>query len=366
MKKKELKLMSWPVRLPSSFFTGFLMINHPPVEGGFEYGWGKPVEERDDKLLAEVCDYFESRIAKESLDTGSETWESIVPTHAEFIEKVKARDYDWLHEHLRNMFQHPITYGLAQGDFFYKRLQANQDDIQKNTAFAVYDKFICLLEALGLIPAFSPEQYLQDHEYLKYYTVGVDEYVDMIEQHLGVELEAPKYSGSHFGIQTEKHGLYSDRDIMALGVAIRITESYWNRKDIKIADIGSGLGYLPYYLKKLGFNNITHVDLPTVSTAAKYFLDTNMPDHGIKFMSPEEFDGNYDLVVNLDGLTTYGKANAEEYMKKISENAKHFLSINRECDAFRVFDICDMRRITRNPFWYRRGYIEEDYVPEKK
>ena len=364
---KELKLMSWPVRLPSNYFTGFLMISHPPVEGGCEFGWGKPVETRDDKMLEDICDYFESRIDKESIGMpGSVIWDSLVPTHAEFIEMLKERDYEKLHEYLRNMFTQPITHHIAQGDYFYNKLLKDEDDIQKNTGFAIYDKFITILEATALIPTFSPESYQIDNEFLKYYTVSPDKYIDTLEEHLGYELQAPKYSGQHFGIQTERHGLYSDRDIMALGVAIRISESYWNKKDIEIVDIGSGLGYLPYYLKKLGFTNITHIDIPTVSTAGKYFLDTNMPGHGIKFVSPKDFTGEYDLVINVDGITRYSKAAAELYMEKTSENAKHFLSINRESDKFRVSDICDMRRVSRNPFWYRKGYIEEDYVSDKK
>jgi hypothetical protein len=72
------------------------------------------------------------------------------------------------------------------------------------------------------------------------------------------------------------------------------------------------------------------------------------------------------LVVNLDGITQYSKKDAEEYAEKISKNAKHFMSINREIDEFRVCDILKMTRITRNPFWYRRGYIEEDYVSENR
>mgnify|MGYP003334870989 FL=1 len=83
---KQLKMMTWPVKLPSNYFTGFLMINHPPVEGGCEFGWGKSYDERDDTFLLELCDYFETRISKESIETGSVVWGSIVPTHAEFIE----------------------------------------------------------------------------------------------------------------------------------------------------------------------------------------------------------------------------------------------------------------------------------------
>ena len=56
----------------------------------------------------------------------------------------------------------------------------------------------------------------------------------------------------------------------------------------------------------------------------------------------------------------------KEYMDKIAAKSKHFLSINREIDEFRVSDICPMKRVSRSPFWYRRGYVEEDYVPESK
>lgn len=363
--QKLLKLMNWPIRLPSNYFTGFLMINHPPVEGGCEFGWGKPYDKRDDKFLLSLCDYFVERIEKESLETGSVVWGSIVPTHAEFIELLKNKDCEKLHEYLRFMFTKPLTFGLAQGEFFYNRLKKNEDDIQKNTGFAVYDKFLSLLEAVSVIPAFSPEHYQASNEWLKYYSVSMDQYLDELEAHVDCKIRAPEYQGEHFGLQTEKHGLFSDRDIMALGVAIRIMESYWKNKNITICDVGSGLGYLPFYLKQLGFNNITHIDIPTITVAAKYFMKTNMPDFNLQYITPNEFDGKYDLVVNFDGLSTYNRKDAEDYANKISENAGHFLSINREIDDFRVCDIMNMNRISRNPFWYRRGYIEEDYVPRR-
>lgn len=364
--KKLLKLMSWPIRLPSTYFTGFLMINHPPVEGGCEYGWGTIYTKRDDKFLSELCDYFAERTEKESLETGSVVWGSIVPTHAEFIEILRNKDLDKLDEYLRMMFTKPLTYGLAQGEFFYTRLQKNEDDLQRNTAFAVYDKFLSLLESVGILPAFSPEQYQGNSDWLKYYSVSMDQYLDELENHLGCKIQAPKYQGEHFGLKTERHGFFTDRDIMALGVAIRIEESYWNRKDISICDIGSGLGYLPFYLKQLGFKNITHIDIPTITVAAKYFMKINDPDFDLKYITPSEFDGNYDLVVNFDGLSTYNRKDAEEYADKISKKAKHFLSINREIDDFRVVDVMNMTRISRNPFWLRRGYVEEDYVVKSK
>ena len=354
--------MTWPVRLPSSYFTGFLMINHPPVEGACEYGWGTAYEEQDNEFLNELCDYFEERVKQETLDAGSEEWNAIVPTHAAFVELLKNRDIDKLSNYLRYMWSLPLCHGTAQGHYFYDRLRKDLDDMQKNTGFAIYDKFLTLMEANAIIPAFSPEEYQTKNDFLKFYTIDPDDYLEMLEKKFDCDLSAPKYQGNHFGIQTKKHGLYSDRDIMALGIAIRIKETYWNRNDISICDIGGGVGYLAYWLTKLGFKNITYIDLPTVTVSAKYFLSINSIDN-VKFINPGDFDGDYDLVINFDGITTYGKEIATEYMNKI-KNSKHFMSINREIDEYRVSDICDMRRISRNPFWLRKGYIEEDYIPE--
>lgn len=361
--QKELKMMSWPVRLPSNYFNGFLMISHPPVEGGFQTGWGM-IPPRDNKILESVCDYFEERMKKENLDAGSLTWGGIVPTHAEFVEYLELRNYDMLYNYLSVMFTKPLCHGTAQGEWLYNRLKENVDEIQSNTGFGIYDKFITLFEAVGIIAAFNPEQYQHDMSYLKHYAVSPDKYLDMLEDAMGVELAAPNYQGKHFGILTERHGLYSDRDIMALGIALRISETYWNKKDIRIANIGGGVGYLEFYLHKLGYKNLTMIDLPTVSTSAKFFLDTNLPGHDVKLITPDEFDGDYDLVINFDGITTFGRESADEYAEKINKKTKHFLSINREIDEFRVSELMDMRRISRNPFWYRRGYVEEDYVPE--
>ena len=354
--------MSWPVRLPSSYFTGFLMINHPPVEGACDYGWGE-APERDDDLINHLCDYYEKH--KDVHISGSFEWDGIVASHASFEELLKNREIDKLNDYLRFMFTKPICQGTAQGQHFYDQLKRDIDEIQKNTGFAIYDKFISLMEATALIPTFSPEQYQKKQDFLKFYTIDTDKYLGMLEAAYDVKLDAPKYQGGHFGIQTKEHGLYSDRDIMSLGIAIKVKQTYWNRSDITICDLGGGVGHLTYWLRKLGFKNITYIDLPTVTVSAMYFLETNGIDD-VKFITPDEFDGKFDLVINSDGLTLYSREAAEAYVSKIEENTKHFYSINREFDEFRVSDICNMRRISRNPFWLRRGYIEEDYVPEAK
>ena len=153
--------------------------------------------------------------------------------------------------------------------------------------------------------------------------------------------------------------------VVVAGVARAVHAQSGGRFTADAAGEGGGVGHLTYWLNKLGFTDITYVDLPTVTISAMYFLETN----GItdtKFVSTEDFDGKFDLVINVDGLTQYSKMAAENYMSKIEAGTKHFMSVNREFDEFRVSDICGMRRISRNQFWLRRGYVEEDYVPENK
>lgn len=360
--EKNIKLMSWPLRLPSNFFTGLLMVSHPPVKDMCEFSFCSSYEGYDEEFIKHICDYFDEALEKEGIESGSLEWNAIVATHQKFIDLLKSRDYVEINNYLKDMWSKPLAHGMAQGDFFYERLKENKNEIRENTEFGIYDKFISIFEATGIIPLFDPENYQQNMDFLKFYTITPDQYLNLLEDHLECEIKGASYQGGHFGIQTKDHGFFSDRDIMSLGVAIRISETYWNRKDISICDLGGGMGYLPYYLKQLGFDNVTYVDIPTVSVAAKYFLETNMPGHNVKFLTPSEFNGKYDLVVNVDSMIYYNKDVAQAYCIKIKDNCKHFLSINREYESFKISDVCDMKRITRNLFWYRKGYIEEDYV----
>lgn len=69
-----------------------------------------------------------------------------------------------------------------------------------------------------------------------------------------------------------------------------------------------------------------------------------------------------DLVINVDGLTQIDKDKAEFYTNRMLEDkTKHFYSVNREIDSFTISEICSLARVSRTPFWHRRGYVEEDY-----
>ena len=348
--RPDLQMMKWNVSLPFSYFKGLLMVNHPPVEGTYTLGWGQVNHLADQQLLQKIIDYVLKDVDKEPYFTDL------------LVDDMKDGNTNRIHEHMKHMFKSPILNGITQGESYHDMFVKNVDDIRKNAGFAIYDKLFTLMESVGLIPAFSPEDYVQNNNYHRFYIIPVDMYIEKLSKHLDADISAPKYSGDLFGIQTEKYGLYSDRDFMCLGVAIRIAEKYWNKKDISIIDIGGGVGHLSYYLYKLGFKNITTVDVPMVNAFAMHFLGSNLPNHGIKFLSPHAFTGDYDLVINVDGLTQIDKEKAEFYTNRMLEDkTKHFYSVNREIDSFTVGGICSLARVSRTPFWHRRGYVEEDY-----
>jgi 2-polyprenyl-3-methyl-5-hydroxy-6-metoxy-1,4-benzoquinol methylase len=357
--RPDFKLMNWNVSLPFNYFKGLLLVNRPPVEGTFKVDWGEVCDVVDDDLLEEISDYLIRDIDKESYYD--------ISGHREIINPLKDRNYEQVHNYMKVMFSRAITNDIAQGDQYYRIFTQNKDDIQKNVGFAIYDKIFSLMESVGLIPTFSPEEYNLNNNYHRFYLVPVDVFIEKLSTHLGADINAPKYSGHLFGLKTEKHGLYSDRDLMSLGAAIRIHEKYWNNKNLRIIDIGGGVGHLSYYLYKLGFTNITTLDVPSVNAAAMYFLGTNLPDHNIKFKSPHDFTGDYDLVINVDGITQMKEDLAKVYMNRMhSDGTKHFYSVNREVDSFTVGAICPLARVSRNPFWLRKGYVEEDYFGRLK
>lgn len=360
--KTQLKLMDWDVKLPFNMFSNMLMINHPPVLGAYELDvgkfWGNDKAPNYEDALKKVLKFWKEHVGP---DVTSEIWSSMAKSHQQFRDMLDAGDVESLDSYLVNMFEQPVTEGLAQGTRYKAMLK--DPEYVKNAGAMIYDKFIGLMEAVSIIPTFAPEDYTKEPRgMLKYYTIESDKYLELLEDHFGKELKAPMYQGGHFGIKTA-HGLYSDRDIMSLFIAIRIFERYGNQPNIPICDLGGGVGHLAFWLTKFGFTNITLVEVPTVAAAAVYWLETNLPGNKIKILSNHEFSRDiWKLVINQDGITGYGD-DAQKYADHIMKTCDHFYSVNKETDITRVTDLFHKwTRVTRNPFWLRRGYVEEDYI----
>jgi 2-polyprenyl-3-methyl-5-hydroxy-6-metoxy-1,4-benzoquinol methylase len=346
-------------------FSDMMMNNHLyQANYNYEEGWGYPVEERDDLFLYEICDYFFNRMEKEHVTNGSAdspTWAPLVQRHKKIIDALMDRDIEYLHEVLRNICKSPLTLGTCGGDIIEAHYARNTGE-RRMFVFGVFDKLVSVAQAAGVVHAFNPEDYSYEEVMMK----KPEFFLDLIAKKYQFDISAPAYAGGNLGIETE-YGVYSQRDMFGLHLALMVADRYPDR-GINICDIGGGLGHLTYYLHRLGYRNLTIVDLPTISVSQMYFLGTNLSRfNSVKFISPDEFTGNYDVVINADSFIEMSKESAARYLDLIDKNGKHLISMNQETgpiqfeNGFRVCDITTMKRTCRFMSWVRKGWVYEEY-----
>ena len=213
--------------------------------------------------------------------------------------------------------------------------------------------------------------------------MSTDQVLDSVQWVLPFPINFPPFSGNCTqGIQT-KYGVASNRHIFYLWVVKRIIELCPN-KNSSIIEIGAGFGLLGYYLDRIGYRDYTTIDLAMINACQTYFLSRNLPyrnlilsgdvenpfdpqhNDSIKLLHSTDFKdvpkNRFSIMVNMDGLTEYGLAEASKYAQ--SDCAPILFSINCESNPYRVYDIAQPSRklVYRYPFWLRPGYIEELYV----
>ncbi len=247
---------------------------------------------------------------------------------------------------------------------------------------------VALAKALGVCGLSNPES---DAFYGRYYPpptnvdgLDADEILDRIQAVFPVPIHFPPFTGNCLqGLHTQRHGILTDRYVQYLWVLKRILELCPDR-NAGIVEIGAGFGVLGYYLHGVGYRDYTVVDLALVNACQAYFLTQNLPDRelilsgevpdpfaarhkdAIKLLHASDFHdippARFALMVNMDGLTEYGRGPAARYVQ--SDCASTLLSINHEVNRYRVRDIPQPHRRLqyRYPFWLRDGYVEEYYA----
>ena len=335
--------------------------------GNIVTGWGQKTQDRDDEFLNKICDYFISR-CNETLSDNSNIWDDIVIHHQQFINLVTQRDLNGLHDMLSEVFKSSLTIGISGGETSFQNTMLSDSAARDNWAFTIFDKLLSLAEYAGIIEIFWLEVYMYNQYYDNYLKNKPEVFLAALSEKYQFDISSPKNVGGQFGISTD-YGIYSERDVLALGTAFRIFELYKNNRDINICEIGGGAGHLAYYLYKMGFKNISIVDLPTVSVLQMYFLGMNIGQDKIKHLAPSEFTGKYDLVINCDSMPEMNINTATNYCNIIRDNAKYFISVNTEHATHRTFwvnQICDMERVNRNLFMFRQGYVIEEWKPRNE
>jgi hypothetical protein len=344
---------------------------------------GAPADTYDEALMRRIAAALRRSLARTTA-AGDDIWTPIIANHQHFVELLTTGKLRAANDLLARMFATSLTYGFEQyrTDELVVANPAHQQHIRQ----LAFDKLLSLAAFLRAIPVQTVEQ----GDFLPYLRESPDSLLERIEAKLQREISAPRFHGGLFGITTRR-GVFTERSLMAIYVALRIRELLHEVRSPSICEIGGGVGYVAYYCNWLGLTDYTIVDLPTVSAVQAYFLSQNLggadrialsgepggrPDR-VELISGADFScgtHKFDLIVNVDSFPEMSGPIVRGYLDRDHSRFRYLLSINQEAMAQRsvphdrqerVGDVVDeiggFRRLYRFPFWMRPGYVEEVY-----
>jgi hypothetical protein len=317
-----------------------------------------------------VCAYQKANKA----DLGNSMWKAFFTAYQQPIHQTLINgDVEATAALFRNPTASDLFYGI---DMLTKSYQNyfSRTTVREAYAKLCLDGLVRLAEAIGAIPIDNPETWPARSGSL---WEAESVLTDLNKSH-GL-FSVPDPFPSEHGLKTSR-GIISYRVPQSIYQAWRIKQLVTGISKPSVLEIGAGLGRTAYYAYERGIKDYTIVDIPITAAAQAYFLgrtigeenihlDGEQPNefsHKVKILTPQTFfdeHKKYDLILNVDSLTEMDFSVAHTYWKKIEASTSKFLSINHEANAFRVRDLlvedlCNLD-IHREPYWMRRGYIEE-------
>jgi hypothetical protein len=302
-------------------------------------------------------------------------WGDMVKRHQFLLDWLNNDQLEPAHQHLNLMHQSPLMHGISQGDIETK-IYNQTPETMRMRLLRNWDVFLGVMEYLGVI---GPQNHEQGASFVQ---VAVDTLLENSPKFI----VAPRWQGGLWGMKTSR-GLFSDRDLMSLYIALKIKEKY--PLDSRILEIGGGAGFTAYWLYQLGYRNIFMVDIPSVATCQAYQLAANIGAENIslhnetrtaavQFITPDQLKhrvDRFDLVLNCDSMPEMDKDSLTTYLQFIADRAVSFYSINQECrgtyngvmqhvvrSVIKNEFKDSLTRVDRSRFWLRDGYTEEWYI----
>lgn len=268
---------------------------------------------------------------------------------------------------LAGLFQSHLAHGIAMG----RTTATLARHAPEQFAAGWCDRLLRLAEALAVAHVRSPEQ----SDYGAPLT-----FADLharIESALGFPLRFPDV-GAPYGVRLGG-SLLPEHAFSHAYAAWRIGQLGGTR----FAEIGGGFGGLAWFMRTPRRRH-TILDLPFTNALQGWFLlkaGLDVSLHGeaeaaIRVLPWWEIerDETYDIVINQDSIPEMPPETASGYVARIRAIAPLFYSINQEAaapntEAFRQVIVPELvardggyRRLSRNLFWLRDGYVEEVYA----
>lgn len=251
----------------------------------------------------------------------------------------------------------------------------------------VYDTIFRICCSLGI------RKFPETYHFLKFDFDDPNKMLNDIFEELNLKSNFPNIFVGEFGLKTD-FGIVSFAPIQQMYHAMKILEfsKTYNFENLRVLEIGAGLGLSAYHARNLNIKDYTILDLSLGNLSQAFFFghtigkdniiigneikkfndDDQEFKEKIKLIQSTDLElvpNNIDLVINCDSITEMSMEQAKIYTKMASEKSKYFLSINHDNNSFLISEIfknTGFKKIYRVPSWYRSGYNEELYFNTKK
>ena len=364
---------------PQWLFESDIAIPHRPVT---LYAPQAP-EETQLELCRRIIDAYAA--SRDSYGDLSEIWSGkLLRYYAPLQRALDSRDAAAVNEQLRWMFRRPFLAGIAT--------PIDYEDPGSPWVWSLmtYNSLVSLAEGVGAIRVETPEQGIVGRVFAE----GVDGLPARIERELGVSLDFPLV-GAPYGILIGER-LITRETGRHLGAAVRLHQSaelHLGRRPgdgRHVVEIGGGFGGAAlWYVRLLGDapGSYTVVDLPLMNAFQAYFLGCvygagalglygeDSQDARIAVMPPAHLaqrEQRTDVVFNQDSFPEMTESAARAYLSWMTANVTGlFVSCNQEVGTHGAVEqqvvgelvagYDGIERLSRDPSWTRKGYVEEVY-----
>ncbi len=349
--------------------------------------------EQDVRIAGRLLNAYHRAVAEETRRACApkgDCWAWIRTLQPDFLGTLERNDPAELAAYLCNMGRRDATIGTDQGNLEYDKLQSDPA-YRDLLALRFKDKLLTLAEAVGAVAYENPEQGPWG---LALHT-DADTLVSAIERVLGLDITPPPIDGGLLKIQTGR-GLFCERDCQALFTAWSLRQILGPTDGCSLCEIGAGSGRVAYWSRRLGCASYTIFDLPHINVIQGYYLlkaqnedrvslygeprpsdaggTTVLPYFAMDEVPPRSFD----LVLNQDSFPEINAAIVRGYLSWIkTASRRYFLSLNHESKPITigggshqlsvpelVAETGGFHRVSRAPYWLRRGYVAELYRVE--
>jgi hypothetical protein len=284
---------------------------------------------------------------------------------------------------LRNCFREKAAFGLGHGERLFQVLSDSPDGREANVLI-VNDRLLSLAVALGAIPQEVPEQ----GPYGANSKLPPEQIVAAAEAVIGADISRPRVMGAFGPLIGDR--LFDARSAEDAYSAFRLCQILGNRETALVWEIGAGFGGVPLQAIRMGIGSYVTFDLPLISVVQGWFLAHALGPEMVSFFGEANariairpywevhtWPNHPSIIFNRDSLPEIHEPRAREYLNKVEQLRCLFLSINQESRGVAVAtrDVhqtwvpglmdgrAGVKRLSRHPYWIRRGYVEELYGP---